>query len=147
MAGLLALPLPTQTGTTTCTMGPGQLGAEPGPTQPAEARKGVPAHWGEGVRQDATCTSSLAQGALSTLLGSVSCTWQDHGLPQPRVVGSCSWCQTPWGTQPYTSALAPPPWPRPLSTSGKAALYALLPLQLRPRPLSSLRRVFWDTGD
>lgn len=144
MAGLSALPLPTQTGTTTCTMGPGQLGAEPGPTQPAEARKGVPAHWGGEVRQDATCTSSLAQGALSTLLGSVSCTWQDHGLPQPRVVGSCSWCQTPRGTQPYTSALAPPPG---LARCPLQEKPHFMPLQLRLRPLSSLRRVFWDTGD
>lgn len=151
MAGLSALPLPTQTGTaawprlpptprdlsSSCVHRPGPL------SQQRQGKASLPV--GE-TGQDTACTSSLAQGAPSTLLGSVCCTWQGHRLPQPRAVGSCYWCQTPRGTQPYTSALALPPG------------LARCPLQEKPHfmptcpssalgPLSNLRPEFWDTGE
>lgn len=97
MARLLALCLPTQTGTATCTVGPGHLGCR-GPAPSSQQRRGkVSLPVGEMGRWGRTppAPAALPQGALSTLLGSVSRTRQGHGLPQPRVVGSCYWCQTP----------------------------------------------------
>lgn len=86
--------------------------------------------------------AASARGAPALSVAPSPSSWLGRGLPQPRGRwAAATRCQTPWGTEPYTSMSARPR-PRALSTSGKDALYAL-----SPGGPSSLGRGLRETGD
>lgn len=156
MAGLLALPLPTcrpassAPGTTAWLQAAthrgtrwaaGCRGRVPSSQQrPGKASLPVRVRQGRGMPSPPPPPAVSAQGAPSTLLGSVSLhlagPW---AAPARGSAGSCYSVPNPTGHRAIYLDVGPaPPLTSPtLSTSGKAALYAHLPPLYPPQGLSA----------
>lgn len=72
-------------------------------------RAAHPAHQGDAESgQDAAPTSSLRRGTRCTLLTRLPAPGWTAGCPSPGSGAAATRCQTPWGTEPYTSTSACP---------------------------------------
>lgn len=106
-----------------------QLCAQARPPQPAEARKGVPARRRDGTGHRLHQQPRPGRPQHSAWLRLLHLAGPQAAPAQGG--GQLLLVPNPTGHTAIYLGVGPAPWPRPLSTSGKAALYAHLSL-LRP---------------